>query len=367
MNKKTSLAFLVLGLGIFMFSGCSLSAPSARKVAPTPVPKSSKPPSFFVGEPAPETPPVVSEPIPTSTVSSSSQVIREYKEGVDYVLNYPKDYFVETPKVSEITCDFAKECPCVYDPQYLDEKDFCQRLAKPERQEKFCVQKWSEGAAGSVYTTYVYTTGLASSSKACASLQFTTRLVNDCQVYEGNDANIKKCEAEKAAEPGIIKNVVSSFEMKLFKNLLDATWKSCINQALGLEVKYPSQWESCAAAENGFKFKTDYKPYDVYAVASVEINPGDAKDIISDYGKPAAERQNYFEKIGRGAAFKEFGFGGPLERNGVILGEDLYRFIWEAESNQKCEKDCGGVWTPNYGFTKDELFNVVKSTEQTDK
>jgi hypothetical protein len=204
MNKKYFLKFFALFLGIFILSGCGLpsffSVPQrAPRVAPAPVE-------------IPAVVPSVSEP-EAAAATSSSQVIREYKKGIDYILSFPAGYFVADPTVAEISCDFAKVCPCVYDANYQDKNDFCRRIAPSSRENGYCLQKWSEGAAGSIYTSYAYAFALEGAAGRCVALQFTKRFVTSCSVYEGNDANVQKCEAEKAAAPGIINNVVSSFKI----------------------------------------------------------------------------------------------------------------------------------------------------------
>ncbi len=145
--------------------------------------------------------------------STSTSVAKEYIEGVDYSLDYPEDYFVENPKVNEVACDFAAKCPCAVEPGYEDVADFCQRIAVPAREGDMCLQKWSEGAAGSIYTTYLYTKPLPNSSDRCVVLRLVKRTVNSCTVYDGNDPAVKNCEAENEMVPVMIDQVVSSWKL----------------------------------------------------------------------------------------------------------------------------------------------------------
>lgn len=185
-----------------MLSGCTLN-PFAKPPVTTPVQESPAPIATTTDNPV----------VASSTVSSVASLIRDYKKGIDYELDFPVNYFVDQPKVSEVSCDITKACPCLADPNYTDQNDFCQNIASTSRQGDVCIQKWSEGAAGSIYTTYVYTKALATSTDRCVALEFTTRMVTSCTVYEGNETNVKNCEAEKAMEPVMIERTVSSLKL----------------------------------------------------------------------------------------------------------------------------------------------------------
>jgi hypothetical protein len=206
MNKKLFFALFLPILSTFFLSGCSL-VPKPLNFEPKDIPSEEVNEQEQVNE-------TEEEKVATTTeqaVATSTEQV--YQEGLDYIIDYPPSYFVEPPTVSKIDCDLSKECPCVVAAGYEDKEDFCKRIATSTKQGQFCVQKWSEGAAGSTYTSYVYAKALASSTNSCVSLSFTKRTVTSCSVYEGDSVKVKNCEAENAMIPAMIERVVSSWKM----------------------------------------------------------------------------------------------------------------------------------------------------------
>jgi hypothetical protein len=155
-----------------------------------------------------------------SSTADSGKVLRELQTGKDYQINYPAGYFVEGPKVFEISCDMSKGCPCVYNGpgtiygNQQDKETFCQEVP-PKSVNGFCVQQWDGVAAGTTYSTYFYTKAIPGSADRCAMIQFTKQLTTDCGVYGGEGAAqaTAQCEKEKTDAPGIINNVISSFKL----------------------------------------------------------------------------------------------------------------------------------------------------------
>lgn len=189
---------------LLALSGCSVYPFSASSRAPLAVPvpvQESSSASTTVQQ-------------PVLKMTAFGQGLREYQKGIDYELDSPADYFIADPKVLEVACDLAQGCPCIVDLGYDDQETFCRTIAPASRQGEFCVQQWSEGAAGSTYTTYVYTTAARGAADRCASLQFTKRSVTSCLVYEGNEENVKNCEAENAMIGAMVERTVSSLKIK---------------------------------------------------------------------------------------------------------------------------------------------------------
>ncbi|MDD4902134.1 MAG: hypothetical protein PHE24_03280 [Patescibacteria group bacterium] len=157
----------------------------------------------------------------SSSSVSSGQVLRELQLGKDYQITTPAGYFDEGPRAFEVTCNMAKECPCIYNPSdsiynhiSQDKRTFCQ-FVPPARKGNFCVQEFSGAAAGTIYATYFYTTAIPGSADRCALLQFTKHFTSDCGVVSGKGAEefTAQCEKEGADSPGIINKVVESFKM----------------------------------------------------------------------------------------------------------------------------------------------------------
>jgi hypothetical protein len=228
MNKKTISKFLVLSLGVFVLAGCGISSVMGPKTTGT----GAVPQQTATGTNNSGTCGVsatgasscaagaASSTAAQATASSSiffSQTVGQYKQGTDYLLTFPAGYFVNDPTVSEVTCDFASSCPCIVYDGYTDKDQFCKTIAPSSRQtingQDFCFETASQGAAGSTYTTYTYTTPTKGSSGTCAALQMVDRETTDCSVYGGQQALIQKCEANKAGVPAVLNKVVSSFQM----------------------------------------------------------------------------------------------------------------------------------------------------------
>ena len=199
---------ICLFIFVFILSGCSFKLASKQTVPEIPT---TSPRATSTATTTPEI---------TSPVATTSEIIKNYKNGKDYSIFFLKDYFVANPTVSEISCNFDQHCPCLVDAgitDIADQASFCQRIPTNTKEniagQDFCVQAWGDGAAGSIYMNYAYTMKEKNSNDRCIALQFVKRFVNDCQVYSGNDLAIKKCEAEKADAPEIIKTMVASLKM----------------------------------------------------------------------------------------------------------------------------------------------------------
>lgn len=140
----------------------------------------------------------------------SGTITRQYEEGVDYSIDYPKDFFDEGPISFEVACDLAKGCPLV---ATTTSSRFLISMVEPVKEGDLCVQYWGSAALGTVYGTYTYAQAVPGSLNRCAVLRFTKGSVSSCSVFEEDAAAVKSCEAEIANARVIMDRAVSSWKI----------------------------------------------------------------------------------------------------------------------------------------------------------
>jgi hypothetical protein len=388
MNKKTIAKFFVIGLGVFIMSGCSVypfSTPNLPRIEPVPVKQTTTP------EVTPVATSTANQPAVASSTIVFAQTIREFQEGKDYSLDYTPGYFFDNPKVTEVACDPShltlETCPCFTNDNFPDKKDFCRSIAPPEWRDGYCIQKWSGAGLGSTYTTYHYTTFYPGSTSTCLSLQLVKQSTTDCSVIENNSDAVRECESLKASESGVVDGVVRSLKMlaspmdaagirqacaaylgianEKIKYWVDADWKTCVNPKLGYAIRYPATWGDCAANYNGstFRFKTDYKPNNVYLYAFVkQVSPLIIKNECDKHENAIGY---YLEAVGDRIVFKHYGVSGWWP-DGVIIGNHGYEVSWDIQSDQKAPPGSNETWSPDNPITSSQFISIAGSLQVKD-
>lgn len=139
-----------------------------------------------------------------------------------FEMKYPENFFFSEPKITTVDCDylnFSKQCPYIPVSGFNidNEKDLEiaieKGLIKIEKVKindgDYCLQQLSEGAAGSIYTNYYYTTV---KDEKCIALNLISHDVN-CGVFgSADEENYKKCEDEKITKSEIFNKITSTFK-----------------------------------------------------------------------------------------------------------------------------------------------------------
>ena len=135
------------------------------------------------------------------------QTYRDEEYGFEF--KYPEEFFHWKPEVKISDCDnvkFPAECPDIetasapFPP--TEEKITIKNIP-------FCLKKTGEGAAGSTYVSYYYTT---IKDKKCLTMYLVLRYTN-CGVFGSPDEEAyQKCEYEnKVTKPEILNQILSNF------------------------------------------------------------------------------------------------------------------------------------------------------------
>ena len=152
-------------------------------------------------------------------------------EEYGFEIKYPENFFYKEPKVAVTDCstiDISKECPDAIDAvkiitgySSIDSTYWCfpmkQGVCDPKKEVEmltsgnisWCLHTHSEGAAGSIYTEYYYTTV---KDKKCFTLPLFIRTASSCKNYAKQE-DINKCEEFKESLPKILDGVLSTFRL----------------------------------------------------------------------------------------------------------------------------------------------------------
>lgn len=133
-----------------------------------------------------------------------------------------------------------------------------------------------------------------------------------------------------------------------------------------LEFKIPENWSLVSIEKDikntkvisnyvyyQIKFLTDYKPYKVYALASIHINNTNKNDYICDWNPIKTQYGQVCEISGSGY--------GHFYIN-LNNGKNYY-ISWGIESNQSPPKDLDGLWSPDNNLTNEIMMDFCKSTK----
>ncbi|MCX6764666.1 MAG: hypothetical protein NTU58_03100 [Candidatus Nealsonbacteria bacterium] len=139
-----------------------------------------------------------------------------------FEMKYPENFFFSEPKITTTSCDyldFSKQCPYVPVPGFNieNEKDLEaateKGLIKIEKvkinDRNYCLQQSSEGAAGSIYTNYYYTTV---KNDKCISLNLVLYDINCGVLGSADEENYKKCEDGKIKKSEILDKIIFTFK-----------------------------------------------------------------------------------------------------------------------------------------------------------
>jgi hypothetical protein len=220
MNKKSILKFLILGLGIFVISGCSINQIISSS-APTQVERQKATTSETgicqVGATKSCGASTASSTAnqATSTIDTSGWAV--FSDPVlNYTLKYPKGFFWWDPKVETFACDadkFDQSCPYVHVSGISDMPGAIKSgLVKLERKiingQQFCLQSWSEGAAGTSYANYYY---INFSQGKCAALELTKAYPN-CDNYNPGPTQDKCNNDNNVVAPETLGAILATFD-----------------------------------------------------------------------------------------------------------------------------------------------------------
>lgn len=164
----------------------------------------------------------------------------------------------------------------------------------------------------------------------------------------------------------------------------------CEHKKLGLKLKFPKGYKECLTDKeiilNVFKsnnidlkynaditdfnlneagdlmvVKTDYQPYNVYLVITIDNS---TIDDIAKYISQARENDDpIINKVKDGRIFDYGGYSGP-RYNRALLDKNLYHFVWRKASNQRKPESYDGIWSPDNNVTKEDIWQILSTIEK---
>lgn len=158
---------------------------------------------------------------------------------------------------------------------------------------------------------------------------------------------------------GCAKNVnIKNTESQKINN----DFKLCSQSVSGLQFEYPKSWGDCKVAEKNIYFRTDFKEYDVDLVASIrEIDKTTAEKDFAESNVIKKEKISDENNL----IIYDIACGGAIACSGLDINNgNYYEIDWSVSSNQPIQKNTDGAWIPNYNFTKDDIWNILKSAKR---
>ena len=120
-----------------------------------------------------------------------------------------------------------------------------------------------------------------------------------------------------------------------------------------LTLIVPAKWKIESNNSLTAKILTDFQPYRVELLVSLENDVSTASNYKSSYDNTTTKY---------GEAFK-VAQGGSLGVTGVKINNKLYSFAWEISSNEPVPTKLDGIWTPSHNVTQDDLWNITVSAK----
>ena len=135
--------------------------------------------------------------------------------------------------------------------------------------------------------------------------------------------------------------------------------KLCPQIVLGLKFDYPKSWGDCKIIDNKIYFRTDYKKYNVDLVA--EIKSVNTAVTGQDFLGVGVTKKEKIDGINNSTIYNIPCGGGIACTVLNIDDKNFYEINWDVTSSQPIPEKLDGVWVPDYSFTRDDIWNILKS------
>ncbi len=145
-------------------------------------------------------------------------------------------------------------------------------------------------------------------------------------------------------------------------NQTDSNLKPCAQSVLGLQFSYPKTWGDCNVSDQKLSFRTDFKEHKVDLIADIrEINKVSAdKEFVG----PNIIKKEKIANIDNSTIYN-LTCGGGIACTGLNINDKhFYEINWSVVSDQPVPKNLDGIWVPDYSFTPDDIWNILKSVKK---
>jgi len=162
----------------------------------------------------------------------------------------------------------------------------------------------------------------------------------------------QECQMGYGFEKCFDKKIAESFHF-----IKQTDLKICPFEVAGFKFSYPKTWGDCKVDSQKISFRTDFKKYDVDLVAEIRETSKEMAQGFMDYSIKQENINSIDNTINnRGAC------GGGIACSVLnINNQKFYEIDWGVVSNQSVPKDLDGVWVPDYSFTDDDIWIILRS------
>lgn len=162
----------------------------------------------------------------------------------------------------------------------------------------------------------------------------------------------QECQMGYGFEKCFDKQIAESFHFIKQTNL-----EVCPLDISGFKFSYPETWGDCKVDDQKISFRTDFKKYNVDLVVEFrEFSKEMAEDFIN-----YSIKQEKINGINNAIIYKGV-CGGSITCSVLnINNQKFYKIDWGVSSNQSVPEDLVGVWVPDYNFTDDDIWTILRS------
>ncbi len=162
----------------------------------------------------------------------------------------------------------------------------------------------------------------------------------------------QECQMGYGFEKCFDKQIAESFHF-----IKQTDLKICPFEAAGFKFSYPKTWGECKVDGQKISFRTDFKKYDVDLVAEIRETSKEMAQGFIDY----SIKQEKIDSIDNAIIYRGACGGGIACSVLNINNQKFYEIDWGVVSNQSVPENLDGVWVPDYSFTDDDIWIILRS------
>jgi len=142
-----------------------------------------------------------------------------------------------------------------------------------------------------------------------------------------------------------------------YNQINKASLKTCPQEVAGFKFSYPKTWGDCKVDGQKIYFRTDFKKYNVDLIAEVRETSKELAQGFMDYNI----KQEKIDGIKNSIVYRVACGGGIACTALNINDQKFYEINWDIKSNQPVPKNLDGIWVPDYSFTDDNIWTILRS------
>jgi len=164
----------------------------------------------------------------------------------------------------------------------------------------------------------------------------------------------QECQMGYGFEKCFDKQIAESFHF-----IKQTDLKICPFEVAGFRLSYPKTWGDCRVDGQKISFRTDFKKYNVDLVAEVRKTSSELAKGFMDY----SIKQEKINGINNAVIYRGACGGGIACSVLNVNDQKFYEINWEVVSNQPVPENLDGIWVPDYSFTYDDIWTILRSVK----